>query len=83
MVNGTITIEVALRAADIGWGDEVIVPAYTFSATAAAPMAAGPSRSSLMLTLTLTALTPRQLKLPSLQKPDFQNTHQRRGGCFG
>jgi dTDP-4-amino-4,6-dideoxygalactose transaminase len=41
MVNGTITMEVALRAADIGWGDEVIVPAYTFQATAAAPMAAG------------------------------------------
>jgi len=41
MVNGTITIEVALRAADIGWGDEVIVPAYTFSVAAAAPMAAG------------------------------------------
>jgi dTDP-4-amino-4,6-dideoxygalactose transaminase len=41
MVNGTITMEVALRAADIGWGDEVIVPAYTFQATAAAPMSAG------------------------------------------
>jgi dTDP-4-amino-4,6-dideoxygalactose transaminase len=41
MANGTITMEVALRAADIGWGDEVIVPAYTFMATAAAPMAAG------------------------------------------
>ena len=41
MTNGTITMEVALRAADIGWGDEVIVPAYTFQATAAAPMAAG------------------------------------------
>jgi dTDP-4-amino-4,6-dideoxygalactose transaminase len=41
MVNGTITLEVALRAAGIGWGDEVIVPAYTFQATAAAPMAAG------------------------------------------
>jgi dTDP-4-amino-4,6-dideoxygalactose transaminase len=41
MVNGTVTMEVALRAADIGWGDEVIVPAYTFQATAAAPMAAG------------------------------------------
>lgn len=40
-VNGTITMEVALRAADIGWGDEVIVPAYTFQATATAPMAAG------------------------------------------
>ena len=41
MVNGTVTIEVALRAAGVGWGDEVIVPAYTFQATAAAPMAAG------------------------------------------
>lgn len=41
MVNGTVTMEVALRAVSIGWGDEVIVPAYTFSATAAAPMAAG------------------------------------------
>jgi L-glutamine:2-deoxy-scyllo-inosose/3-amino-2,3-dideoxy-scyllo-inosose aminotransferase len=41
MVNGTITMEVACRAADIGWGDEVIVPAYTFQATAAAPMGAG------------------------------------------
>lgn len=41
MANGTLTMEVALRAAGIGWGDEVIVPAYTFQATAAAPMAAG------------------------------------------
>jgi len=41
MANGTVTMEVALRASDIGWGDEVIVPAYTFQATAAAPMAAG------------------------------------------
>ncbi|MCK6629464.1 MAG: DegT/DnrJ/EryC1/StrS family aminotransferase [Anaerolineae bacterium] len=41
VANGTITMEVALRAAGIGWGDEVIVPAYTFQATAAAPMAAG------------------------------------------
>jgi L-glutamine:2-deoxy-scyllo-inosose/3-amino-2,3-dideoxy-scyllo-inosose aminotransferase len=41
MANGTVTMEVACRASDIGWGDEVIVPAYTFQATAAAPMAAG------------------------------------------
>jgi dTDP-4-amino-4,6-dideoxygalactose transaminase len=39
--NGTVTLEVALRAAGIGWGDEVIVPAYTFQATAAAAMATG------------------------------------------
>ena len=41
MANGTVTMEIALRAAGIGWGDEVIVPAYTFQATASAPMAAG------------------------------------------
>ena len=41
VANGTVTMEVALRAADIGWGDEVIVPAVTFQATAAAPMGAG------------------------------------------
>jgi len=41
MANGTVTMEVALRAAGIGWGDEVIAPAYTFQATAAAPMNAG------------------------------------------
>jgi len=41
MANGTVTMEVALRATNIGWGDEVIVPAYTFQATAAAVMSAG------------------------------------------
>jgi dTDP-4-amino-4,6-dideoxygalactose transaminase len=41
MVNGTVTMEVALRAMNVGWGDEVIVPAYTFQATAAAVMSAG------------------------------------------
>ena len=41
MGNGTITMEVACKALDIGWGDEVIIPALTFSATAYAPMAAG------------------------------------------
>ncbi len=41
MINGTVTMEVALRVAGIGWGDEVIVPAYTFQATASAPLAAG------------------------------------------
>ena len=41
VINGTWTMEVALRAAGIGWGDEVIVPAYSFQATASAPMCAG------------------------------------------
>ena len=41
MANGTVTMEVALRAMNIGWRDEVLVPAYTFQATAAAVMSAG------------------------------------------
>jgi dTDP-4-amino-4,6-dideoxygalactose transaminase len=41
MANGTVTMEVALKALGIGWGDEVIVPALTFSATPYAAMAAG------------------------------------------
>jgi dTDP-4-amino-4,6-dideoxygalactose transaminase len=41
MSNGTVTMEVALKALGIGWGDEVIVPALTFAATPYAAMAAG------------------------------------------
>jgi dTDP-4-amino-4,6-dideoxygalactose transaminase len=41
MANGTITMEVALKALGIGWGDEVIIPALTFAATAYAAIAAG------------------------------------------
>ncbi|HKA18633.1 MAG TPA: DegT/DnrJ/EryC1/StrS family aminotransferase [Blastocatellia bacterium] len=33
--NGTVTLEIALKAIGIGPGDEVIVPAYTFEATVA------------------------------------------------
>lgn len=36
VTNGTAAIEIALRAAGVGPGDEVIVPAYTFIATASA-----------------------------------------------
>jgi len=36
VVNGTAAIEISLTAAGIGGGDEVIVPAYTFLATASA-----------------------------------------------
>ena len=36
MANGTDAIEIALRAMGIGPGDEVIVPANTFIATAEA-----------------------------------------------
>ncbi len=40
-INGTASLEIALRAAGIAPGDEVIVPAYTFIATATAPLMIG------------------------------------------
>jgi len=36
VANGTVSIELALKALGIGYGDEVVVPAYTFIATASA-----------------------------------------------
>ena len=40
-VNGTAALEVSLRALGVTPGDEVIVPPYTFIATASAPMLIG------------------------------------------
>lgn len=36
ITNGTVTLEIILRALGIGYGDEVIIPPYTFNATASA-----------------------------------------------
>jgi dTDP-4-amino-4,6-dideoxygalactose transaminase len=41
VANGTVAIEMALEALDIRCGDEVIVPDYTFVATAMAPLRLG------------------------------------------
>src|SRR5262245_25775254 len=41
VANGTVSLEVALRCEGIGPGDEVIVPPYTFMATASAVLQAG------------------------------------------
>ena len=53
--SGTASLICALTAAGIGPGDEVIVPAYTFIATALAPMACGavPIIAEIDETLTL------------------------------
>ncbi|MGB9857705.1 MAG: DegT/DnrJ/EryC1/StrS family aminotransferase [Dictyoglomaceae bacterium] len=40
-VNGTAALEIALKALGVGPGDEVIVPAYTFIATASAVLMVG------------------------------------------
>ena len=40
-VNGTVALEIALKAMGIGEGDEVIVPAYTFISTASAAVMVG------------------------------------------
>ncbi|MEU8223517.1 DegT/DnrJ/EryC1/StrS family aminotransferase [Kribbella sp. NPDC048915] len=41
LANGTLALAVALRAAGVGIGDEVIVPPYTFIATASAALFVG------------------------------------------
>ena len=41
VTNGTTSLELALRALGIGPGDEVIVPSYTFAATALAVLTVG------------------------------------------
>jgi dTDP-4-amino-4,6-dideoxygalactose transaminase len=41
VVNGTVALKLALTAAGVGVGDEVIVPGYTFVATATAAMEIG------------------------------------------
>jgi dTDP-4-amino-4,6-dideoxygalactose transaminase len=41
LTNGTQSLEAALRVVGVGYGDEVIIPPYTFIATANAPRLAG------------------------------------------
>jgi dTDP-4-amino-4,6-dideoxygalactose transaminase len=41
LANGTVALELALEALEIGLGDEVIVPSYTFLATASAVVMRG------------------------------------------
>jgi dTDP-4-amino-4,6-dideoxygalactose transaminase len=68
VANGTVSLELALQAAGIGYGDEVIVPAYTWEGTAAAVLFVGatpvfvdvdPNTYCLDTTLLEAASTPR------------------------
>ena len=68
MANGTVTMEVALKALGVGWGDEVIIPALTFAATPYAAIASGalpvfvdvePERWTIDPDLVEAAVTPR------------------------
>src|SRR5690625_4694164 len=68
LANGTLAIVAALRACGVGLGAEVIVPPYTFIATAAAPLFVGaipvfadgdPESHLLDPTAVQSAITPR------------------------
>jgi len=68
LANGTLALELALRALGIGPGDEVIVPAKTFVATASCAVAVGarpvvcdvePDSQNLSAKTVLDAITPR------------------------
>ncbi len=68
VANGTIALTAALQAAGIRFGDEVVVPAYTWDGTAAAVLAAGavpifadidPDTYCLDVEATRRAITPR------------------------
>jgi len=41
VTNGTTTLEIILRALGVGYGDEVIIPPYTFNATASSVISQG------------------------------------------
>lgn len=67
VTNGTASLEVILRALDIGAGDEVIIPPYTFIATATAVLSVGarpvfadidPATNNLSASAAESAITP-------------------------
>ncbi len=62
MVNGTVTIEASLQALGVGKGDEVIVPALTWMATALAPYYLGATPVFVDIEPTTLCLDPAQLE---------------------
>ncbi len=59
---GTAALEVALKAAGVGAGDEVVVPPYTFIATASAPLLLGATPVFCDIELDSLNLDPRALE---------------------
>jgi len=93
--NGTVTLEIALKAIGIAPGDEVIVPAYTFEATAAPVLRLGaipvfvdvlsdtycidPDAASAAITSRTRAIVPVHLAM-SMADMDFLTALARRHG---
>ena len=71
--NGTTAIEMGLRALGVVEGDEVIVPPYSFIATASAAITSAPSPSLPTFSPTRSALIPKMLHARS---------HRARGRSF-
>ena len=90
VANGTAALHLAYLAAGIGPGDEVIVPSYTFVATAAAVVAAAPRRCSPTSSAPMTRRsTPRTSRRASRRAPGpspsctSRATRPRSTGCAG
>jgi selenocysteine lyase/cysteine desulfurase len=76
--NGTLAIELALRALGIGSGDEVVVPALTFAAPTSSVLAVGATQSSqisLQTTGPCALMTSRRrsLSLPGPSLPSMSS----------
>jgi dTDP-4-amino-4,6-dideoxygalactose transaminase len=63
LASGTAALEVALRAAAIGWEDEVIIPAYAYQAIPAAVLAAGAIPAIADIDPGTYCIDPEQVKL--------------------
>ncbi len=83
MVNGTAALRIAYRTVGVGYGDEVIVPPYTFIATASAALEVGaipvfadidPDTYLLDPAAVAEAITPRTRAIVPSTWPDVRPT---------
>ena len=79
VANGTVSLEIALEAAGVEAGSEVVVPAYTFEATAAAVLFAGCVPVFADITPDTYCLDPAAFEAASVRAraPSFRST----SGC--